>query len=124
MVYDRFLVARNSPQNECHSPDGELLYLQPPAKAPGSDAPYAFTGTRSAEKNRYGWVEVSTNGFTVEEFLDRIGRSAEGQLVEPQKLMLKSISRLPAGTPVAVDFFRRSIPTRVELVVHKVIFHI
>jgi hypothetical protein len=42
---------------------------------------------------------------------------------EAQALLLNSIRKLDAQSPVAADFVKRGIPPRIKLSIHKVIFY-
>jgi hypothetical protein len=124
--FNKLLVAKYSPQNGCHVPDGTVLTVLPKKSRPKKDSVHRFVSSLDqAESSKYGWV-VDSEPFTFEQFVTtNLGRK---EIDEEEKnhimILLAAIAKLPAGTPVAASYFvRGDLQRRVDFVVHKVIFY-
>ncbi len=125
MTFNKMIVAKHSPQNGCLSEDGEMLYLPPPIKWPAKERSHEFRGVNSDRRNKYGWVVEAREGIDLREVGSLLGeaRVMHPNFVAMQEQMLTAIAKMDVGTSVSVDFFKRGIPPKLELVVHRVIFH-
>jgi len=127
--FEKFLVARYSPENRCFAPDGDILYpplpeFKPDGKPKKKKYHFLSAGTPDV-LSQYGWVKLTENPFSLGEFVNEYlpGYQLEVELILLSQLFLV-ISRLSDGTPVAGDFFERGVERRtVELSFHKVFFH-
>ena len=125
--FDKILVARHSPQNDCCAAEGDLLY--PPVSKKESharhgDKYYFQSVSHDHKRSKFGWVKRIEKPLSVEEIVSKhpvIERSdQQHKLLEN---LLTAIARLPEDTPVAGSYFRRIEPPYVELTFHKVFFY-
>jgi hypothetical protein len=125
-TYTRLPVARYSPENHCHVPDGEVLYVEP--RKVVSQRPHLahfFVSAKDRKtKSQYGWVR-DVEPFTTADF---IGCHLSGPLLTEQvavlETMFRSIERLAPNTPVAATYSLRGVETRtMELSIHRVLLY-
>jgi hypothetical protein len=126
-TFTKLLVARHSTQNGCHVPDGQVLIVLPRRSVSlNKDTGHRFVSSLDVSLNsKFGWV-ADSEPFTLDEFIDRhlkgtaIEEEAKGHIA----LLLSSIARLPAGTPVAATYFiRGDVDRRSVFVIHKVVLY-
>lgn len=126
ILYERVLIAKNSPQNSCFVADGEWLTVLPLFPPTDRDRKHYFVSlsdlrTRAA----LGWVQ-DVESFSLESFLGRAspGRVPSADEVGHVSTMLESIRNLPAGAPVAVSYILQVLPDKRALLrVHRVIVY-
>lgn len=126
-IFKQLLIAKLSPQNGCHAPDGEVLYVAPVEVKPKIPQRWHFLDAHLHKKSKFGWVQ-ERDGFTIEEFLweliDVHPRYVRDPLfISYQISMLNAASKFAPGEVLGVDFLPRGIPPEPNLVVHKVLLH-
>jgi hypothetical protein len=125
--YSKYVIAKWSPENGCHVPDGEVLSVVPRKSVQrNKDIAHHFVGTNHpAEKAKFGWVH-DVAPFDIDEFArDHLrGRALTALEREHLETMFSSISGLIPGTPVTATYFVRGvIEKQTVFTVHRVIFH-
>jgi hypothetical protein len=127
--FQKVLMARYSPQNECFAGEGDVLYA--PASAPQRvrSAPRAYHFLRAkgdGKRSKFGWVKSTEQPFSVEDF---VAEHPEIKGNDEQTMLLanlfSAIANLAEGTPVAGSYFLRDVEQRsVELTFHKVFLYL
>lgn len=125
-VFRKLIISRLSVQNDCHSPDGEILFVAP-IRSKSRTRPWHFLDAHFQKRNKLGWVQERPN-FTLDEFLWQLplvtlDDGARSNFISFQLELLRSTARLNIDDAVGVDFLARGIPPEPVLVVHKVILY-
>lgn len=136
--FDKILVGRESPQNNCKGPDGERLVPATTVDASSArlrkDAHF-FVSLVGRHTNAYGWVASLAQPMTPEELLAADRASLRGKLGDDAEIempplewyvsYLRSVGKRKADEPMACHWrdVRGPGVNRRELSVHKVIFH-
>jgi hypothetical protein len=126
-IFKQLLVAKLSPQNGCHAPDGEVLYVAPVEIKPRIPQRWHFLDSHLKKKSKFGWVQ-ERDGFTIEEFLCELidihpQYALDSLFISYQISMLNAASKCAPGEVLGADFLPRGIPPETTLVVHKVLLH-
>jgi hypothetical protein len=123
-LFERALVARESPQNECFAREGELLAVALAPSWPTAERSHHFIGAETGHASKYGWVFQLSKPMTISNFMARIERRGLAASEDVQLKMLEAAARLKIGDAVAAEFVSRGVEQKViHLLVHKVIFH-
>lgn len=121
----KILVARLRPENKCFVDDGAILILKPKKLKTKKDyvGHYFLDHLDKKTKSKYGWVKI-IEPITLDQFVNKyIGDTKDMDVIEHNKIMLDSIQKLNADTPVAVTYSERGIEhKRMDLTVHRVFF--
>lgn len=131
MNYRKILIAKHVPKNLCFAQEGEILVpASSMEKMPGRKLPndhHFFVGVQTALSSRYGWVKELEEFITAEGLAQlKDGDETKDETIQLCELLLKSVTNLQGGTPVACHFAEVGLPPRPrrkELKIHKVIFY-
>ena len=123
--FQKLLVARYSPPNQCFAAEGDILYAPASPAQRVANAHYFLSAKGNGKRSKFGWVKTAEQPFSAEDF---IAEHPEIEGSDEQKLLLgnlfSAIANLPEGTPVAGSYFRRGIEQRRdELSFHKVFLY-
>lgn len=125
-IYNKILIARNNPTNKCFAEDGAVLIVKPKKlkKDRGQIGHYFLDQADKKTKSKYGWVKV-IEPITLQQFIDMyIGDASDLSLIQHNRIMLDSIQKLTADTPVAATYSERGVEQkRMDFTVHKVFFY-
>lgn len=127
--FQKLLVARYSPQNECFAQEGDTLYAPVSATQRVRSVPrtYHFLSVNGGgERSKFGWVKSAEQPFSIDDF---VAEHSEIRGSDEQTMLLASlfsaIANLAEGTPVAGSYFLRGVEQRrVELTFHKVFLYL
>lgn len=126
--FQKILVARHSPKNECFANEGDILFAPIAESGPEirTGTKYFFRSVHDPSKSsRFGWVCSSHKAFNVYDFVaEHLTGDAEEQQLRVLSDLFSAISLLPDDTPVAGSYFLRGIENRhLELDFHRVFLH-
>ncbi|MEI6090969.1 MAG: hypothetical protein WCR42_10985 [bacterium] len=126
-VYNKILVARYNPENKCFASDDTVLYVKPLDFRKLVDTKsHNFISTIDANiKSRYGWVK-DVECFTIEDYILKYinDKAISDDEFESLEILLDSIQKFEAGTPIAATYFQRGIEKQyMALTIHKVCFY-
>lgn len=69
--FNKILISKYSPENECFCIDGELLIFSPIKQLKLNDYhKNYFTGILSGNKSKYGWSKIISD-FTLKDFVEK-----------------------------------------------------
>lgn len=124
--FNRILVARHSPENQCFAAEGDILTVVPREVVPKeSNVEHYFISTVDMKTgSKYGWVK-EVESFILTSFASKyLPSEPDFRELEHIRTMLKSISNLPEGTPVSADYVLRGVVEKSMIfTVHKVLFY-
>jgi hypothetical protein len=125
-MYNKILIAKHSPQNGCFVEEGKILTIYPKEKVPNkSHVTHYFVDSEDLKtKSRYGWVK-EVPSFNIGDFINQNLRGIElsSNELEHIRIMLDSILKLEACTPVAATYSQRGVGNKqMKFTVHKVFF--
>ena len=130
MLYKTVIVAKHSPDNLCFAQEGEILVPAGPKDKMRGKLPqdaHFFIGVETGLPSRYGWVKELDYALTAAELARlRAGGKISQETIDFCEILLASVTKYAAGTPIACHFLDINLPgeeRRRELRVHKVIFY-
>ena len=125
--YSKILIAKYNPENKCFADDDTVLYANPFIfKKLVSSKSLTFRSTINPSiKSSYGWIK-EVEPFTLDDFILKHFDNIELNTMEIEaiELLLDSIIKFDAGTPMGATYFQRGIEKQyMALSIHKVIFY-
>jgi len=124
--YNKILISRYSPENNCYVQNGEPLIIIPKLNIPLKDhVPCFFVSAKDKKtKSKYGWVKL-VEEFELKDFIDKYVKvELTTEEITSIKIMLDSIVKYSEDTSVTATYSQKSFDGKeMKLNIHKIIFY-